>query len=161
MASDISEHCLAGSRTVPGYAFSVLVVSLGGNLSTDSPVRRQKASIQLVKVPTLHQIAVGRNLCGVVTEGRCCDSRNFPRTRLSERRPGPGWCRLFLGERRNWKLPLGRTAAQGCWMLPRCPDSQHQECFAAVPVGMLAGEVADKQTGCGNVGMAVGVSRKC
>jgi len=27
----------------------------------------------------------------------------------NSRRPGPGWCRRSMGERRNWPLPLGQT----------------------------------------------------
>jgi len=48
------------------YAISIFDVSGGGNLSTDSFVRRQKRlltyPISLEKVPVLHRIAVGRNL---------------------------------------------------------------------------------------------------
>jgi len=35
--------------------------------------------------------------------------------------------------RRNWQLPLGRTAARGCWLLPRSPGSHLQEIFCCNP----------------------------
>jgi len=51
-----------------------------------------------------------------------CPCRNSPR-------PGPGWCRRCIGERRNWLLPLGHTTVQGCWMLPRSSGSHRHKMF--------------------------------
>jgi len=44
-----------------------------------------------------------------------------------------------------------------------CPDVQAliiRRCFVVTPVDVLTVEVANKQEGCGNVGMAVGVNRE-
>jgi len=60
-------------------------VSGGGNLSTDSPVRRQKrfqSALRKFQRFTWSLWAGTLNLGGVMREGRCCDRRNFPRTRL-------------------------------------------------------------------------------
>ena len=62
--------------------------------------------------------------------------------------PGAGWCRRSIGERRNWLFPLGRTAARGCWMLPRSPGSDRQMfCCNPSSVDMLAVEVANIESG--------------
>jgi len=61
------------------------------------------------------------------------------------RRPGLGWCRRSNGERRNWLFPLGCTTVQGCWMLPRTPDSHRPRIFFVTPVDLLAIEVANVQ----------------
>jgi len=63
-----------------------------------------------------------------------CPGRN-------SRKPGTGWCRRSIGERRNWLFALGHTAVQGCWMLPRSPSSHRQEMFCHNPVDMLSVEV--------------------
>ena len=65
----------------------------------------------------------------------------------NSRRPGPDWCRRPTGERRNWLLPLGNTAVQGCWMLTRSPGFHRQEISVVIPVDMLVVEVADILTG--------------
>ena len=59
----------------------------------------------------------------------------------NSRRSGPGWCRRSIGDRRSWLFPLGHTAAQGCWMLPRNTSSHHQGMFCCSPswdVGSLS-----------------------
>jgi len=48
-------------------------------------------------------------------------------------RPGPGWRRCSICERRNWLLPLGCTAARGCWLSPRSPGSHRQGMFCCNP----------------------------
>jgi len=90
-----------------------------------------------------------------MTEGRCCDCGNFPRTCLSGSRLS--WPRLekarsglvptFQGERRNWLFPLGYKTVQGCWMLPRSPGSHRPGCCVITPVDVLAIEVANVQAG--------------
>jgi len=41
----------------------------------------------------------------------------------NSRKPGPGWCRRFIGERRNWLFSLSHTTVPGCWMLYISPGS--------------------------------------
>jgi len=112
-------------------------VSLGDNLSTDSPVRRQKRFQSALRV---FQRFVGSlwagTLCygGVMRERRCCDHWNLPRARLSDGwLSWPKFAKVSSGlvphsicERRNWLLSLGHTAVQSCWILPRSPDSHCQ-----------------------------------
>jgi len=62
---------------------------------------------------------------GHVSPAVGCPGRN-------SRRPGLGWCRRSIGERR-WLIPLGYTTDQGCWMLPRRPGSRRQEMFCCIP----------------------------
>jgi len=62
-------------------------------------------------------------------------------------RPGLGWCRRSIVERRSWLFPLGYATVQGCWMLPRSPALSVRGCFVATPVDVLAVEVTDVQTG--------------
>jgi len=67
-------------------ALSMSGVSGGGNLSTDSPVRRQKrfqSALRKFQRFTGLLWAGTLNLGGVMREGRCCDRGNFPRMRLS------------------------------------------------------------------------------
>jgi len=61
-----------------------------------------------------------------------CSGRN-------SRRPGLGWCRRSIGDRRSWLFPLG------C-----CPEVQAftvRGCFVVTPVDVLAVEVTNVQTG--------------
>jgi len=77
------------------YALSISGVSRGGDLSTDSPVRRQKRfqlALQKFQRFTGSLWAGTLNLGGVVREDRCCDRGNFPRTHLSGSRLS--WPRL-------------------------------------------------------------------
>ena len=85
-------------------------VSGGGNLSTDSPARRQKryqSALRKFQRFTGSLWAGTLSLGGVMRERRCCDRGNFPWTRLSGcpgrnmRKPGPDWCRRSNGERRT------------------------------------------------------------
>jgi len=114
------------------YAISVFNVSGGDNRSTDLPVRRQKALlVRFANVPTL-RICTGSlwagtlSLGGVMREGRCSDHGTFleyvcPAVGCpgrNWRRQGLGWCRRFIGERRNWLLPLGYRTVQGHLILP-------------------------------------------
>jgi len=50
-----------------------------------------------------------------------------------------GLCRRFIGETRNWLLPLSRAAAQGC---PGVQAFTVRRCCSVAPVDMLAVEVA-------------------
>jgi len=61
-------------------------------------------------------------------------------------RPGLGWCRRSMGEKRSWLFPLGYTTVQGCWMLPRSQALPVRRCFVVTPVDMLAVEVTNIQT---------------
>ena len=109
------------------------------------------------KVPTLHRISVGRNLesrwryegGGVVTAGtflgHICPAVGCPG--WNSWRPGPGWCRRSISERRNWLLPFGYTTVQGCWMLPGIQALTVRGCFVVAPVDMLAVEVTNIYTG--------------
>ena len=125
-------------------ALSILNVSGGGNLSTDSPLRRQKrfqSALRKLQSFTGSLWAGTLSLGGDIREGRCCDRGNLPRTRVSGsrlfrrnlRKPSPGWCRRSIGERRNLVFPLGHTTVQVCWMLPRTPGFHRQEMFCCNP----------------------------
>jgi len=116
----------------------MFVASGGGNLSTDSPVRRQKrfqsalrkfqrftdgctqeswASLALWKRDVV--LTTGtflEHVCPAVG----CPSRH-------PRWPDPGCGRRSISERRSWLLPLSCAAAQGCWLLPRKPGYHRQE----------------------------------
>jgi len=93
----------------------------------------------LLKFQRLTRLLWAGTFClrGVMREGRCCDRRSFPRTRLSGSqlswpkfaKARSGLVPTFHGERKNWLLHLGRTAVQGCCMLPRSPGSHRQEMF--------------------------------
>jgi len=105
-------------------------VSGGGNLSTDSPVRRQKRFQSVLRKfqRFTRSLWTGTlNLGGVMRKSRCCDRGNFPRTvgcpGRNSRRPGLDWCRRSKVERRNLLFPFGYTTVQDCWMLPRNPGS--------------------------------------
>jgi len=139
-------------------------VSGGGTLSTDSPVRRQKrfqSALQKFQRFTGSLWAGTLSLGGVMNEGRCCSARTFlehacpaiscPGRNL--RRPDPGWCRRSIGGRRNWLFPLGYVTVQGCWMLPRSPDSHRQEMFCCKHNGHV-GSRNHQRTDC-RVGMSL------
>jgi len=115
------------------YAFSMFVVFGGGNLSTDSPVRRLNCLSSLVKVPTVHQVSVDRNLepqwyyergsvlwPGIFPITRCqpdtCHGRHWWR-------PDPGWCQVPS----KLATPLGCATTQSWLLLPKTPGSHHQE----------------------------------
>jgi len=82
-------HCLAAESRLSQkswYAPSIFGVTRGGNLSTDSSVRRQKhfqSALQKFQRFTGSLWAGTLNLGGVMREDRCCDHGNFARTRLS------------------------------------------------------------------------------
>ena len=67
-----------------------------------------------------------------------CPGRN-------SRRPGPGWYRRSIGERRNWMLPLHHAVYQskvvGC--CPRVQALTVRKCFVVTPDDMLAVEVTN------------------
>ena len=83
----------------------MFVVSRGGNLSTDSSVRRQKRFQSALQK---FQRFTGSLQAGTFLEHVCqavsCPDQNLPR-------PGLTWCRRSTSEKRNWLLPLGGTAA--------------------------------------------------
>jgi len=130
-------HCLAADSRLSQkswYALSISGVSGGSNLSTDSPVRRQKrfqSALRKFQSFTGSLWAGTFNLGGVMREVRCCDRRNFPRTRLSvSRRSWPRLAKARSGlvptfQRREKKLAVsfGCTTAQVYWILPRSPGS--------------------------------------
>ena len=68
------------------HSRSIFGVSAVGNLPTESPVRGQKhfqPALQEFQ-RFIGSLLVGTiSLGGIIREGRCCDRRNFPRTRLS------------------------------------------------------------------------------
>ena len=150
-------HCLAANSRLSQkswYAPSMFDVSGGGNLSTDSSVKRQKRfqlSLRKFQRFTGSLWAGALSFCGVTREGRCCDRGNFARTRLSGSRLS--WpklakarcCRRSIGER-SWRFPLGYTKVQGCYMLPGIQPLTVRRCFVVTPVDMLAVEVANIQT---------------
>jgi len=105
-------------------------VSGGGNFSTDSSVRRQmrfQSALRKFQRFTGSLRAGILSFGDVMREGRYCDRGTFqehvcPTTRCpgrNSRRPGLGWCRNSIDERRSWLFPLCSTTVQGCSMLPR------------------------------------------
>jgi len=82
-------HCLAAESRLSQkswYALSISGVSGGGNLSTDSPVRKKRrfqSALQKFQRFTGLLWAGTLNLGGLMREGRCCDRGNFPMTRLT------------------------------------------------------------------------------
>jgi len=71
------------------HPLSIFSVSGGGNLSTDSSVRRQKrfqSALRKFQSFTGSLWTGTLSLGGVIRVGRCCDRGNFPRTRLSDSR---------------------------------------------------------------------------
>jgi len=111
-------HCLAAESRLSQkscYALSTFDVSGGGNLSTDSSVRRQKrfqSALGKLQRTTGSLWAGTLSFGGVIREGRCCDRGNFPRTCLfGSRLSWPklakaslGWCRRSIGERRKMSM---------------------------------------------------------
>ena len=90
----------------------LMELTAGGNLSTDSPVRRQKRfQSALWKFQHFTGWLWKGTLClgGFMREDRCCDRGNFPRARLfgsrlsrpTVRKANQGLCRRSTGERRN------------------------------------------------------------
>jgi len=82
-------HCLAQHNRLSQkswHSLSIFGVSAVGNLPTESPVRGQKhfqPALQEFQ-RFIGSLLVGTiSLGGIIREGRCCDRRNFPRTRLS------------------------------------------------------------------------------
>ena len=140
-------HCLAADSKLSQkswYAPSMFDVSGGGNLSTDSSVRRQSASNQPCESSNASSgrcrqepwasvalwgkadVVTSRTFLEHVCPAVGCPGRN-------SRRPGLGWCRRYIGERKSWLFPLDYTTVQGCWMLPRSPGSHRQEMFCCNP----------------------------
>jgi len=149
----------------------MFVVPGGGNLSTDSYVRRQKrfqAALRKIQRFTESLWAWTLSLGGVMKEGRCCDHGNFPRKCLSgSRLSWPKLAKARSGlvptfhERRNWLFPLGYTTVQGCWMLPRNPGSLRQGVFCCCsPLTCWHLKSSTYRLGCGDVGIALGASRE-
>ena len=91
-------HCLAAESRLSQkswYALSMSGVSGGGNLSTNSPVRRQKrfqSALRKFQCFTGSLLAGTLNLGCVMREGRCCNRGSFTRTRLPGSRPS--WPKL-------------------------------------------------------------------
>ena len=142
------------------YALSMFVVSGGGNLSTDSPVRRQERFESALRKPqrftgSLWAGTLSVSVSGVLRWGRCCDSGNLPRTCLCPAVGYPGRnlrSQVWVGA--DFPLVRGET---GCflWLLKQskvvgcCPEVQaltFRGCFVVAPVDMLALEVAKIQT---------------
>ena len=151
-------HCLAANSTLlqnSSYAFSMFVVSGGGNLLTDSPAWEGKSASNQPSNASPDRcgqepwalvalwwradvVTAGTFLEHVYPTGGCPGQHS--------QRPGPGWSWRFISEKRNWLLPLGRTAAKGCWMLHKSPSSHHQgkfctarPCFLLRAKGMRKG----------------------
>jgi len=111
--------------------------------------------IRLAKVPTFHRIAVGRNfelqwhnegVC-VVTAGTFLD-HVYQAVGCPGRhswRPGLGWCRRSIDERRSWRFlwVLQQRKVVGCY--PGVQNLTVRRCCAVAPVDMLAVEVANIQ----------------
>ena len=82
-------HCLAPhNRLSQKYwdSRSIFGVSAVGNLPTKSPVRGQKhfqPALQEFQRFIVSLLVGSMSLGGIIREGRCCNRRNFPRTRLS------------------------------------------------------------------------------
>ena len=97
-------------------------VSRGGNLSTDSSVRRQKrfqSALRKFQRFTKLLWAVTLSFVCVMREGRCCDLGNFPRTHLS-------------GSRLSWsKLAKARSGLVTTKDVNRVPRGAVLENFAA------------------------------
>ena len=100
--------------------------------------RQRRFQSALRKFQRFHRIAADRNLelrwCykgrpGTFLEHVCpavgCPGRN-------SRRPGLGWWRRSIGERRSWLFPLYYTTDQGWWMLPGV-QAHRQEMFCCNP----------------------------
>ena len=140
-------HCLAArSRLsqISWYALSIFDVPGGGNLSTDSPVRRQSTSNRSCESSNASPDRCGQEpwillaLWGrtdVVTAGtileHVCPAVGCPGR--TSRRPGLYWCRHSNGEKRNWLFPLACTTVQGCWIIPTSPGSHHQRMLCCNP----------------------------
>jgi len=141
----------------PWYAPSIFDVSEGGNLSTDSSVRRQKrfqSALRKFQRFTGSLWAGTLSLGGVTTEGRCCDHGNFPRTRLSASRLSwPKLAKARFGlmptfQRREKKLAV----SCGLYNSPRLLDVAQESRLSpsgevVTPVDMLAVEITSIQTG--------------
>jgi len=153
-------HCLAADGRLSQkswYALTIFGVSGGGNLSTDSPVRKRKhfqSALRKFQRFTRWLWAGTLNLDGVMREGRYCDRGNFPRTRLSSSRLSwpklakarPGLVPTF--RRREKKLAV----SFGFYNRPRLLDVAQESRLSpsgdvVTPVDMLAVEVANIQTG--------------
>ena len=126
-------HCLAADSRLsknPGMPPQCLMC-LEVAISERIHVRRQKrfqSALRKFQRFTGLLWAGTLSFGGVMREGRCCEYGNFPRTRLFDsqlswtkpRRPGLGWCRRSIGERRSWLFSLGvqQSMVVGC-----CPGS--------------------------------------
>jgi len=132
----------------PEVAISQGIHLWGGRSASNQPCESSNASPDRCGQEPWASVALKRKAAvvaaGTFLEHVCpavgCPGRNSPR-------PGLGWCRCSIGERRSWLIPLGYITDQGCWMLPRSPNSHRQGCFVVTPVDMLAVEVTNIQTG--------------
>ena len=154
-------HCLAADSRLSQkswYALSIFRVTRGGNLSTDTPWEGKSAPNQpcessnaspdrcgqeprvLVALWGRADVVTPGNFQEHVCPGIGCLGRN-------SRRPGLGWCRRSIGERRNcffhWAIEQSKIV--GC--CPRVQPLTVRRCFVVAPVEMLAVEVANIQTG--------------
>ena len=154
-------HCLVTDSKLSQkswYAPSISVVSGGGNLSTDSPVRRQKRFQSALRKfqPFTGSLWTGTlSFGGVMRDGRCCDRGNFPRTCLSGSRLS--WPKLsnarsgLVPTFHRWeKLACFLWVIQKCKVVGCCPGVQAlsvRRCFVVTTVDMSAVEVTNIQTG--------------
>jgi len=69
-----------------------------------------------------------------------CPGRN-------SQKPGPGWCRPSIGERRNWLFLLGYTTVHVVGCCPGVRALTVRRCFVVTLVDMLAAEVSNIQAG--------------
>jgi len=154
------------------YALSISGVCGGGNLSTDSPARRQKrfqSALRKFQRFTGSLWAGTLNLGGVRREGRCCDSGHFPRTHLSGSRLS--WPRLAKArsglvptfQRRENKLAVSFELYNS----PRFLDVAQESRLSPSGNVLLQPQFTSWQLksspyrlGCSNAGMVVGVSRE-
>ena len=134
-------HCLAAKSRLSQkswHALSIFGVSAGGNLLTDSPVRRQKrfhSALQKFQRFSRLLWAGTLNLGGFMREGRCCYRGSFPRTRPSDSRLSwPKFAKARSGlvptfQRQEKKLAVFLLG----WMLPRSPGSHRSGMLSCNP----------------------------
>ena len=140
----------------------------GDNLSTDSPVRRQKrfqSALRKFQRCTGSLWARILDFGCVMREGRCCDRGNFPRTRLSGSRLS--WPRL--AKARSGLVPTFQRREKnlavsiGLYNSPRLLDVAQESRLTSWQLKSLTSWQLKSpmyRLGCGNVGMVVGVSRE-
>ena len=142
------------------------------NLSTDSPVRRQKrlqsALDKYQRFTGTLLLAGTLSIRGIMIERRCCDHRNFPRTRLSGTRlswPTLAKAMYRLARAFHWwetELTTRLWAVQQLKFVDvqvsRVSPSGDVLQWPQLTCWML--KLSTYRLGCGNVEMAVGVSRE-